>query len=262
MRTLALCLFTAALGGCTRELSLPDPPSSAPGSVQGRLVYDVPGQRDPAPAKGAVVTLERSGARAVANEQGRFFVEGINDARASLTVSFDENGDGTVDRSRRLALADFSAGRGRQVELGDVSLGKNATVRGKVVRAESAQARTGHGGLVVIIPETPFAALTGDDGSFVLEGLPEGKLTLVAVRGTARAQLEVSIRAGEELRLGAIEVAAPTTAPSTVQVTGRVLDAAGAALADVRVVLFAGATQREARTDAQGAFTLDVTQGL
>lgn len=263
MRFTASCLL-AALGAasCTRQLTLPPPATQAPGSVQGRLVYDVVGQRDPAPAKGARVALERSGATATANEQGRFFLEGVTDGRASLTITFDENGDGQVDRSRRVALSDFSAGKGRQVELGELSLGKNATVRGRVVRAEAAQARTGHGGLSVVVPETPFLAFTADDGSFTLEGLPEGELTLVALRGTSRAQLKVTVRAGEELRLGALEVAAPTAMPAAVVLAGRVTSGAGAALADVRVVAAAGNTQREVRTDAQGAFSLELVQGV
>ncbi len=101
----------------------------------------------------------------------------------------------------------------------------------------------GHGGTPVLAQ-----ALTSEDGTFQLDALPEGAVTLWAF-GDHDAAMAPDVRAGEdgvELRLEASRI-----------FPGRVIDESGAGLAGARVTLFHQAHSRffEATTDTEGRFT-------
>jgi len=101
----------------------------------------------------------------------------------------------------------------------------------------------GHGGTPVLAQ-----ALTSEDGTFQLDALPEGTVTLWAF-GDHDAAMAPDVRAGEdgvELRLEASRI-----------FPGRVISESGAGLAGARVTLFHQAHSRffEATTDTEGRFT-------
>lgn len=218
-----LPLVLVASIACSRSLELPAPPAApGPGTVQGAVAFAVPGQAEPKPAIGAIVSLERSSQVVTAQGDGaRFVLGGITEADGFLLVRFDENGDGQADRQKRLSLQGL-AKPGRDVELGVLMLGKNATVSGQVLRGDLGSAKSGHGGTTVFVPEGPALTLTADDGSFTLGALPEGPVAVSFFRAGYRSDVRaLELRAGELATLGAVQlVADPTTAqPATVKGT-------------------------------------------
>jgi hypothetical protein len=125
------------------------------------------------PAAGTVVSLLRSSARTGASDKGFFQIRPINDDPGSLLFPFDADQDGSYECQRLLALADIGAGLGKDVSIGDLSMLENAFVRGKA-RLSDRPGAGGHAGTSVFVPESPFGAVTFDDGSFAIENIPEG----------------------------------------------------------------------------------------
>ena len=92
---------------CTRELTAP--PAPRPGTIQGRVVYDVPGQPVPVPAAGAVVTVLSTSAGAIADSNGRFLIEGITATDGRLLIQLDLDANGAPDLQTLLQLATLKA---------------------------------------------------------------------------------------------------------------------------------------------------------
>ncbi len=178
----------------------------------------------------------------------------------AVLFQFDVDGDGLPDKQRRLDLEPLKTGRGKNINVGQLVLGSNATVRGKALRAEFVNAASGHGGTAVFVPEGPFFAYTGDDGSFLFENLPEGRITLAVFReGYSAASETIELRAAEVFPLSTV-VLARTSAPGPAEITGRVLLPEGGPAADVTVSLSGG---RTTSTTAAGTWVLSgVPQGV
>ncbi len=177
--TLAVGAVVCALLGCSRELSAPVAPG--PGTIQGRVLYAVPGQLLPALAKGAVVTILSTSLGAVADAQGRFVIEGVTMTQGRLLIQLDRDADGTPDLQSLLPLESLKAGPGRDLALGDLVLAANAQVRGRVTRANVTTVG-GQSGTAIFVPQGPFLTQTADDGSFLLAALPAGTLSLTFFR--------------------------------------------------------------------------------
>jgi hypothetical protein len=215
------------LTGC-RDLTTP--PQPGPGSIAGRVVYGVPGRADLKPAGGTVVTVLGSGLSAVANQAGTFTLTPLEETEGLLLFSFDSDGDGTIDRQKVERLADWKTGPHKAVQMGDVVLGENAAVHGKVLLADHPGAKTGLGGSAIFVPEGPFAAYTADDGSYLLPNLPEGPLQFFVFHAgyTATSLGTVALRAGEEyaFRDLTLSVATGPMVPGTLLGSLRFLPAA------------------------------------
>jgi len=140
-RHLVWATALAALLGCTRDLSLPPLPS--PGTVNGRVVYAVAGQTLPVAAAGAKVSLVGTSLAASADSDGRFLLSGIAQSEGQLLFQVDSRGSGVFDRQRVINLSEIGAGFGRQVGLGDVTVGQNAQMHGRVILGD----RVGQPGL-------------------------------------------------------------------------------------------------------------------
>jgi hypothetical protein len=118
-----------------------------------------------------------------------FTLQGLTQRDATLLVQFDSDGDGTSDRQRLVDLRDYGAGPGRDVTLPTLTLGRNAVVSGKVLRGDVTTG-SGHRQTTVFVPQGPFSVQSGDDGSFVLDQMPEGTVTLAFFRGGYRPTAE------------------------------------------------------------------------
>lgn len=246
--------MSSLLGAACLELSLPDPPG--PGAVQGTLVSFTPGRSAAVPAEGAKVVLRNSSLSTVANSEGFFRLEPIDRAEGTLLFTLDLDGDGTLDRQKTLSLQAIGAGRGKQVALGQVTLGRNASIVGKVVRDELGAQRGGHGGTTVLVPEGPYATSTADDGSFLLGELPDGPLLLAFFReGYATVVQEVSLRSGEELSLGETRLTRTDGGTPAANLSGRVVRSDGTPLSGAVVHLAREhVEQTSATTDQDGRY--------
>ncbi len=215
-RSLRTLLALTLLGGCSRDLTTPPP--APPGRISGRVVYAIPGRSDARPAGGAVVSLLGSGLSTTTNQAGTFSLSPLDDTTGLLLFAFDADGDGTIDRQKVEQLSDWKTGPHRQVQMGDVALGENASVHGRVLLA-NVMSHTGLGGSAIFVPEGPFAAYTADDGSFLLPNLPEGPLEFYVFHAgyEPKSLGTVTLRAGEDysFRDAVLAVSTEPTVPGT-----------------------------------------------
>src|SRR5207253_1878713 len=114
---------------------------------------------------------------------------------------------------------------------GDVLLSQNATLHGKVLRSDIATAN-GHAGTLVFVPVGPYQTSTGDDGTFQLNDLPEGTLSLAFFRpGYEPYGIDnVTLSGGQDLTLSTVKLTPSTTTspPSLVKGRVRLTDGSGA----------------------------------
>lgn len=204
------------------DLALPAaPPPPGPGTISGRAVVAVAGRAERRPAAGAFVRLLPSGLTTRTSESGVFVLEGVTRSTGELLVQHDGDGDGRFERQRLVRLDDLHPGLGRQVQVGDVVVEENASVAGRVLRAE-VMTPSGHVGSTVFVPEGPFTATTADDGRFLLENLPAGTLRLAFFRAgyESRGFDSVTLRPGEELTLADVSlVPASRSSPGALEGT-------------------------------------------
>jgi hypothetical protein len=245
-----------ALAGC-RQLAVPPPPG--PGTISGRAVVAVPGRTEKVAAPGALVRLLPGGLGATADEAGLFVVEAVTRTSGDLLLQVDADRDGVFERQRLVRLDGYHPGAGRQVSLGDVVLEENATLRGRVRRAD-ARTEGGQGGSVAFVPEGPFTATTADDGRFVLENMPPGSTRIAFLRAGYQPQGydELTLSAGQDLLLNEVvlePLADGQVAPGSLE--GTLAAAPGADLSGARVELVGGdGLVRLAPTQAGGGFAL------
>lgn len=218
--TFAVVAGTCALLGCSRDLSAP--PLPGPGTIQGRVLYAVPGQLLPAPAKGAVVTILSTSLGAVADAQGRFVIEGVTMTQGRLLVQLDRDGDGTPDLQSLLPLESLKAGPGRDLAIGDLVLAANAQVRGRVTRANVTTVG-GQAGTAIFVPQGPFLTQTADDGSFLLSALPAGTLALTFFRdGYEPQEIDgISLGGGQDFVVRDVNLQPSLSAPRPGTISGR-----------------------------------------
>lgn len=263
----ALVVVSLFAISCTRSLELPPPPGPpTPGTLQGRLVVAQPGTTTRAPAKGAVVQLLSSSAGVIADDDGRFLIEGITKPAGNVLFRFDGDGDGQFEKQKSLTLQALKAGPGKSIDLGDVVLGENAQLRGRALLSDIATL-SGHAGSVVFVPESPFAAITGDDGSFLLSELPEGEVRIGVYRqGYETVGLDnVTLSSGQELTLKSLLlVASPGTASQPGSLVGKAVLLEDGDLSTVSVTLRAlSGTSTPATVNADGSFAFpSVPSGL
>lgn len=241
------------ISGCL-ELSLPQPPPPpGPGTVQGTLKYSVPGRSGVLPAKTGRVVLLGTANEARADDEGRFTLSGVTESTGSLRFYADLDGDGAIDRQRVMTLESIGAGPGRDVALGELVLGRNARLSGRVLRGDLTQDAF-HLGSTVFVTGMEYSTFSADNGAWVLDALPEGPLQVAFVRsGYLPETREVVLEAGEEKRLTDVRLVASPSAAATA--SGKVVSASGpVAQARVRAVSSDGSAV--ATTGDDGAFKL------
>jgi hypothetical protein len=190
--------------GCAIPTDLPPPPQlNAPGTISGQLLEALPGTSELMPAAGANVQILATSLATVSGSDGRFLLKSVTQTTGKLLIQADRDTSGTYRRQRLFDLATIGAGPGQQVSLGNVELDENAAVSGKVLLSDQLAATSGLGGTTVFVPEGPFTAYTSDDGSFILDNLPSGQITLTVFRAGYQAQTvgAVNLSPGQVLQL-------------------------------------------------------------
>jgi hypothetical protein len=248
VRSAGLCLL---LAGCTFDLDVP--PRRGPAVINGIVVVAVPGKTTLSPVENAVVELSGTGKSTLTNAQGFFELSDFDATRTLLGIKLDSDKDGTPERQKTIDLKAFGLKPGHDLALGEVVLGRNASVTGKVLRGDRPTVRTGHGGSTVFVPEAPFATTTADDGSFTLNDLPEGPCVIAYFRpGFEVVSQNVELRSGEELKVSERALAVSNVVAAKGSLKGRLTpDGAGAA----QVTLLSGGQPVAATApDTAGAF--------
>lgn len=264
----ALC-FTA----CAQDFALPEKRQD---SISGRAIAEAPGTGRTIPASGARVELVGTGVAVVADpETGRFTFAAPPPPPRTLLVQWSSTPGGPVDR-QRVFQTPLLDGPGA-IELGDLLVGANAEVRGRVVLAGKAREGLEQVGTVVFVPGYPQTAVTAQGGAFWLPNLPPGRLSF----GFARDGYQVGGVEGVELAPGAsVELRELTLAalppgtvipPGAIKGVARRPDGSPAAGATATAVSTLSAVPLATVADGAGAFqigglaagpwTVDVTDG-
>ncbi len=245
-----LVLLLVALPACL-DLSLPASRAELPGTISATVFVQRSGMSELVPAAGAVLSMADTGLSATADAEGNVRLEGVERAAGLLRLGWDADHDGVDDNARSWDLQLIGAGRGHDVNLGVVVLGRLASVFGVVRRGERAR-DTGHGGIQVFVSASPAATVTADDGSFTLAGLPEGNVPVTAFApGYESITSRLTLGAGQSQRLADLDLA-PSSDTRTGTLEGRVFDGA-LPLGEVLVV--AGGSG--VTSGADGAWRLD-----
>ena len=139
----AVLIALVSLGACRSfELTPQGSAQAPPGTLAGGLVAGVAGTNGTRPAKGALLQLLEN-ISTISRDDGTFTLEGIATVDGKLLIQLDEDGDGTFERQKLLALSDVGAGPGRNVVLPDLALRENASVSGRVRLADKATQKSG-----------------------------------------------------------------------------------------------------------------------
>lgn len=161
MRWFVLAFAAAA---CARSYDVPAEVHPAlPGSIALKL------SSGGSPAAGARVKLPAAGAAAQADAQGAVAIGGVPEGVYAIeAVSADGAAVARVSGVTVLA--------GQRTDLGAVALASAGSLHGKI----SLPGAQGNAGAVVFLPGRPESAVTGDDGSWRIGGLPPGKYAVAA----------------------------------------------------------------------------------
>ncbi len=221
--------------------------------MQGTLKYSVPGRSGLLPARMGRVVVLGSANEARTDEEGRFTLSGLTESTGSLRLYADVDGDGSIDRQRVMLLQSIGAGPGRDVALGEIVLGRNARLSGRVLRGDLTQDAF-HLGTTVFVTGMEYSTFSADNGGYVLDALPEGPLQVAFVRnGYLPEAREVVLEAGEDKRLTDVRLIASPSEAATA--SGKVVSSAGpVGQARVRAVSNEGAVV--ANTGDDGVFKL------
>jgi hypothetical protein len=211
---------------CSRSLELAPPPQPpGPGTLSGRAVVSQPGSSVRQPAAGASVTLMGGGRTVLTDATGSFLIDGITQESGTLLFRYDSDGNGTWDHQKLLALDALKAGPGKQVAIGEVLLVENARMHGRVLRGD-VDGGVGHAGTVAFVPGGPFTALCGDDGSWVLDELPDGVTRLAFFRAAYSPDgfSMVQLVSGQDLTLRDVRLQPLPSGPvDAAHLTGKVV---------------------------------------
>lgn len=223
----SLAVVVLVLSSCNRSLHVADAPGPpGPGTISGRTVVAQPGRSQRVAAAGAEVLLLGSGLKTSSDAAGNFLLEGLTRESGLLLFRWDSDGNGSFDRQKAVSLQALKAGPGRQLAIGEVLLVENARMHGRVLREEIPPTAGGHGGTLALVPEGPFTATSGDDGTYTFEDLPDGDLRIAFFRVGYLSDgfSEITLSAGQDLSLRDVVLKRqPAGQVDPARVTGRVV---------------------------------------
>ncbi len=228
--------------GCGSANKSPPPSLSL---VAGAVVLS-----DGAGPAGTAVILDGA-ASTLADSAGRF---SLSVAPGAYTLELAQTGYAVLQQPVTIA--------GASVNLGSFTLSRvqvapdTGSIAGQV---SLGAAVTGNATIAVSILGTSFSALTRDDGSFEIVGVPPGTYSLqLALAGYVPQSVNgVAVVAGQTTQLAAIALqAAPPPSSSTGSVAGRAL-LDGAQSGNGGIHVYVPGTSFVAFTDDSGAFVID-----
>lgn len=215
--------------------------------------------RNGAGVEGAMVfAIGANESRAVTAADGSFAITGLAAGQARLMIRKEDDfiaEQRTVEAPVRDLVIDVRAGgrvTGRVVE-------KDSSKPVTAFQAGISTSRGGGGGFVSMGPPQ-LRDFTSDDGSFVLENVPAGAMTLVVnAPGYASGRLNITVEEGKTVS----DVEVPLDAG--VKLVGRVTGSNGQPLSDVNVSIAPSPTgtfatsgmRRSATTDSNGEYVLE-----
>lgn len=169
---LASLLFV--MGGCLRSVG-DIPPQSEGGGVDGVLIELNLGTGEPTGAPGAIVRVVGTSVSRTTDERGFFQLSAV--PLGYRTLALEKRVGTEVVASRLLDPIHLYADRAT-ISLGEVPLSPGGEVQGRVVLSD----RGNPGGSAVVVARTGLRAIVGEDGSYVLSGVPQGSFDVVAFR--------------------------------------------------------------------------------
>jgi hypothetical protein len=223
LRLRALLCASVALAACSRELSLP-PPAADTGYLSGRAIAEIAGTDQGQPVQGAIASVPGTNLHSETDAQGLFVLGPL--PSGTYRVLLTQRSQGAEPRQR--LLDGVSLSRGATKAIGDVSLHRNAQVSGRALLDGNAR---GNAGVLVFVPGTEFATVTGDNGVYQLRGLPEGVVRVAALRQgfTPATTADMSVQGG--VLTTAVDLVLPTVRaePLSGAISGRVVLLGGGA---------------------------------
>jgi hypothetical protein len=243
------------LTGCS-DLQLPDPSSDKPGTLRATFLAPRPNRAEVAPAAGARFQLLGTSIEATADGDGNVLLDGITTSSGQVLASFDADGDGTAELSRSFSLEAVGAGFGKTAFLGTVVLGRRATLQGKVRRGPT-PSNTGNTGIQVFVSGTGLVTWTADDGSFVLDGIPAGQVSVTFFTSSfVPVTVAFDLLAGQEARTSEL-ILEPAVPNARAGLRGRVVNVESQGVGDVEVTATDGEVPQTVLTNADGSFAFD-----
>jgi len=182
------------------------------GTVSGTISFEGGGD-----ASGVVVSLVgRDSHVQVTGSDGLYKFDGVSDGHYQLAVD-------SVDTTEphKALVVNVTAGKGGAVPT--LTLTPVGTLKG-VVTATAGQA-TGNAGIEVTVAGSSLRAVTADDGTYTLPGVPVGARTLLAMRGSYLASSAIAVTRGPQdvppFVLGKKSVSSGTVKGAVVYFDGR-----------------------------------------
>lgn len=255
----------ATATGCIR--STDDLPGIGEGgSVSGVVVDLSPSRQTMEGLEGVTVRALGTGVSGTTNRDGFFQLTRLPLGRVSVWLE-QRDATGTVTAARLLDPLDVEVD-GQVFDLNEVPLSDPGSVAGRtglLNAPHSAVVRTG--GTLVVAAETPFKAVSGEDGRFLLPALPEGTFDIVAFEtgfGPQRAP-GIGIRPHVETQLEELVLQRLPDSP-LVPLAGQAslfdaTDASGVQI-DVLDDIDPSVVDSSTITGPDGRFSLDVSSGV
>ncbi len=265
-----LSLLLALTTGCPRDLDAP--PQGQRRNLVGRVVIAESGTSRQLPVQGAYVELLRTNLSVQTGADGRFSLGPLPGKDGTLSVRYSSSGSSAYDKQRQVQLSSLGAGGAGDVQAGDLLLAENGFIRGRAALADSSQAVTGHAGITVYVPDSPFTAVTSDNGLYTLRDLPAGTLEVAAFRPGYQATsiAAINLASGQILDVRELDLP-PAPVATKASVSGLVarVDSADASGLTVKLLVAGGrdgdgtALVAQATTAADGSYAINaVTPGL
>ncbi|WP_036218360.1 beta-sandwich domain-containing protein, partial [Calidithermus chliarophilus] len=208
-----------------------------PGSVQGTAT--LVGATD---HSGIQVYIPGSEKSAYTDAKGNFTLSGV--PAGEYTVVAERAG-----YARASGAVQVRSGKAASLEL---SLAQPQTV-GRVTGKATLQGASDHSGVQLFLAGTSYAAFTGPDGSYALEGVAPGTYQLTAqYAGYASASTTVTVTVGQTATAADLSLAKPQTVGS---VSGKATRQGASDHTGVQV--FVAGTGFSALTDRDGNYRLD-----
>lgn len=254
-----LCFLSLWLAsGCIR--SPEDVPSLLEGGfVTGVIVEQSLTTGDVVGLEGAVVKELGTGKRVPTDDRGFFTLERLPIGRrivVDVTRGLNPRLSDNALRLRPLVLRVD----GQTIDLGEVRLGENGALEGRVLLASEDSVPAGAGGSLVVIAQTPYKGVTAVDGRFSIPSVPQGSFEVIAFASGHRPDRAsgVAVNAASTTKVRDL-VLEPGT-PDPVAVAGQAFLAGSEDHSGIEVSFLSeldpSATIGPVTTDASGAYEL------